>query len=121
MRFEEYKRLYNMLRTPKDIEELAKQGLHQELLLVIYNQKVVRESTRRFYEVKNRSRKLLHQWKSGKSFIKIASDWNFPPVLIAHMILKEDQMPRKKFWKYLSNPGEIKYKRLKEELGRVAN
>jgi hypothetical protein len=103
MKFKEYKELYDKLRNPKDIDRLAKKGLDRELLLVIYNQKVVRRSTRRFYEVKNNARKLLRKWKRG-----------------AHLILKEDRMPRKKFWGYLSDPSTIRDKRLRRELEQVS-
>jgi hypothetical protein len=120
MKFKDYRELYDKLRTPKDIDRLARKGLRRELLLVIYNQKVVRSSTRRFYEVKNISRKLLRKWKRGKSFMEIAREINFPPVLIAHLILKENGVPRRKFWNYLSNPGEVKDKRLRDELRHVS-
>jgi hypothetical protein len=120
MKYKEYKELYDRLRNPKDIDRLAKKGLDRELLLVIYNQKVVRNSTRRFYEVKNISRKLLRKWKRGKSFMELAREINFPPVLTAHIILKEDKMPRKKFWNYLSKPDVIRDKRLKRELEQVS-
>lgn len=119
MKFKEYKELYDKLRNPKDIDRLAKTGLDRELLLVIYNQKVVRNSTRRFYEVKNISRKLLRKWRRGKSFVDIARELNFPPVLTAHLILKEDKMPRKKFWGYLSDTSAIRDRRLRRELEQV--
>ncbi len=55
MKLEEFKWLFNNLRNPGDIKRLARRGYDKELLLVIYNQKIVRTSTRMFYEVKNRS------------------------------------------------------------------
>ncbi|MCK5548086.1 MAG: TPD domain-containing protein [Thermoplasmata archaeon] len=120
MKLEEFKWLFNNLRNPGDIKRLARRGYDRELLLVIYNQKIVRTSTRMFYEVKNRSKSLLRRWKRGKSFIDIAREERFPPVLVANLILKENNVPRKKYWKYLCNPQEIKDRRLREELGRVA-
>jgi len=120
MKFETYRKLYEKLRTPKDINTLAKRGYGRELLLILYNQKVVKESTRRFYKVKDKSKKLLRDWKRGKSFIELARNLNFPSVLIAHLILKENQIPRRKFWRYLSNPDELKDGRLKKELRLVA-
>jgi hypothetical protein len=120
MKYKEYKQLYDKLRNPKDIDRLAKTGLDRELLLVIYNQKVVRNSTRRFYEVKNISRKLLRKWRRGRSFMDIAREINFPPVLTAHLILKEDKMPRKKFWSFLSDTSAIRDKRLRRELEQVS-
>ena len=90
MKLEEFKWLFNNLRNPGDIKRLARRGYDRELLLVIYNQKIVRTSTRMFYEVKNRSKSLLRRWKRGKSFIDIAREERFPPVLVANLILKEN-------------------------------
>jgi hypothetical protein len=120
MKFDEFKRLFDKLRRPKDINRLSNQGFDRELLLVIYNQKIVRSSTRRFYEVKKNSKKLLRKWKRGRSFIEIAREIHFPSVLTAHLILQEEKMTRKKFWSYLNNPKEVRDKRLREELKRVA-
>jgi hypothetical protein len=120
MKFSEYKKVYDRLRIPRDIKDLAKNGYNSELLLVIYNQKVVRESTRRFYQIKDKSKKLLRDWKRGASFVEIARKVRFPSVLVAHLILKENQLTKKKFWKYLSNPKEVRDKRLRNELTRVA-
>jgi len=120
MKYEEYKELFNRLKRPRDIDRLSKRGYNKELLLVIYNQKIVRASTRRFYEIKNNSKRLLREWKRGKSFIELARRMRFPSVLVAHMILKENDIPRRKFWSYLSDPQKIPDRRLRHELKRVA-
>ena len=117
MKYKEYKSLSSQLRRISDVSRLAREkNLDNELLHVIYSQKVSRDVTKRFYKVKRKTRKMLYQWKKGKNFIKIADEYDFPPTLIAMFVLQENQIPRKRVWSMLSNPEEIKDVRLRKEI-----
>ena len=59
MKLSEYQDLYRRLSTSEDIDFLAENfGFDKELLLVVYTQRVVRETTKKFYRVKAQARRL---------------------------------------------------------------
>ena len=117
MKYKDYRQLTNELKQLADIPRIARErGLGIELLHVIYTQKVVRDTTKRYYKVKSKSSKMLHQWNKGKNFVQIAWENRFPASLIAMMILQENKIPRKQSWKLLLNPEEIKDPRLRREI-----
>jgi len=109
--------LHAKLQTREDIDRLHEStGMERELLLIIYQQKVSRDATRRYYKVKARVPKLYREWKSGTSLLRIAHDHGFPPVLMAYMVLLEAKVPRKQFWKYVRDPTTIRDARLRREI-----
>jgi hypothetical protein len=111
------KDLHEKLETKEDIDRLAAStGYERELLLIIYQQKVSRDATRRYYKVKARVPKILQEWKHGKTLLSIAHEHRFPPVLMAYLVLLEGQVPRKQFWKYVRDPTNVKDVRLRREL-----
>jgi len=117
MKYSEYKRIYDRLNHPKDIKILSqKLGLNEEFLNVIYTQKTVRDITRKFYRVKNRSHLMLRDWRRGERIIKISKKWNFSPILTGLFIFLEQGFSKKQFWKYVRNPDQIEDKRLKHEI-----
>ncbi|MDH4122501.1 MAG: C15orf41 family protein [Thermoplasmata archaeon] len=122
MKHEDYKDIYFRLRKPKDIDSLAKStGLDRELLLVMYTQRTVRDATRRFHLVKGQTQRLYKKWKGGRSIVSLASELNFPSVLLAMLILQEDGMSRKIFWKYIRKPDECRDPHLKKEIIKINN
>ena len=73
MKLQEYQDLYQRLSTPEDIDFLAENfGYDKELLLVIYTQRIVRDTTKRFYRVKAQARRLAFEWQHGASLLQIA-------------------------------------------------
>ena len=117
MKSREYKELYEHLATPEDIDFLAENfGYDKELLLVIYTQRVVRDTTKRFYRVKDQAKKMAWAWQHGKSFVDIAREFDFPPILTALMILEQRKVNRKQFWKMLSDLDRVQDRRLRKEL-----
>lgn len=117
MKLKDYRQLTNELKKISDVPRLAKKyNLHNELLHVIYSQKISRDTTRRFYKVKRHTGKMLYQWKKGRSFIQIADDHDFPPTMIVMFVLQENKIPRKQVWNLLQNPDEIKDKRMRKEI-----
>ncbi|MDO9536950.1 MAG: TPD domain-containing protein [Thermoplasmata archaeon] len=116
MNTQEYNHLVNRLDFPSDIGKLARdKNLNRELLLILYTQRVTRDSTRRYYQVKNRAHKLLSQWKAGSTLAQIARNEIFPPVLLSLILMQQHGMPRKEFWKYIRDPKSAPDKRIKKE------
>lgn len=120
MKYDEFNYLYSRLKYPEDIERLAKsEGYQEELLLVLYTQRAVRNATRSFYKVKHKAENLLKRWEGGRSFVKLARDLDFPPVLMAMILMREAKVPRKTFWVYVREPKNIKDNRLRREILEV--
>ena len=117
MDHETYKDLYRSLETRRDLERLIRTSSYdEELLTVIYTHHVVRDATKRFYIVKRHSRRLRHQWKQGTSFVDLARRRNFPPILLALLVMGEEGISRKRFWKMVKDLDTVDDKRLRREL-----
>ncbi len=113
----EYSALSRELRTYDDVIRLHKErGIDQDLLLIIYTHRVTRDATRRYYSVLNHTREMVSDWNHGKSYTEIARKWDFPPVLIAQMIEKQKNTPRKVFWDGFRRPSEISDLRIRREV-----
>ena len=120
MKSSEYQELYRKLATPEDIDFLSENfGYDKELLLVIHTQRVTRDTTRKFYRVKNQANRLAYQWDHGESFLSIARRFEFPPVLMALMILEQMGTNRKTFWKYFTDAKMIPSARLRQEIDQI--
>jgi len=120
MNSHEYNQLAKQLNFPSDIGKLARDGsINRELLLIIYTQRVTRDSTRRYYQVKNRAPQLLSQWKKGTTLVELARKEIFPPVLLSLILMQQNGMPRKEFWTYIKDPKSAPDKRLKKEMTDV--
>ena len=88
MKLSEYQDLYRRLSTAEDIDFLAENfGHDKELLLVIYTQRIVRETTKKFYRVKAQARRLAFMWQNGESLLGISRKFEFPAILTALMVL----------------------------------
>src|SRR5207244_10163522 len=92
-----------------DIDFLAENfGLDKELLLVIYTQRIVRETTKKFYRVKAQARRLAFMWQNGESLLGIARKFEFPPILTALMVLEQRKISRKQLWKMINELDRVK-------------
>src|SRR5437667_10491744 len=104
MKLVEYQDLYGKLGTAQDIDFLAENyGYDKELLLVIYTQRVVRETTKKFYRVKAQARRLAFMWQNGESLLEIARKFEFPPSLTALMVLEQGTLSRRHFVKLIND------------------
>ncbi len=122
MKLQEYQDLYERLATPEDIDFLAENfGYDKELLLVIYTQRVVRDTTKRFYRIKAQARRLAFEWQHGASLLNIARQFDFPPILASLMILEQRKVPRKQFWKMIRDLDGVQDRRLRRELHEVVD
>jgi len=120
MKSGEYQDLYRKLGTPQDIDFLAENlGYDKELLLVIYTQRVVRDTTKKFYRVKAQARRLAFMWQNGTSLLEIARRFDFPAILASLMVLEQRKISRKNFWKMINDLDGVKDRRLRRELEEV--
>ncbi len=112
-----YQRLYESLRTFDDVHRISQsEHFDEELLLVIHTHRVTRDATRRFYVLKRQIPRLVSQWRRGRALLDIATEWNFPPVLLGQMMLLELRVPRKKVWQTFVNPASAPDERLHHEV-----
>ncbi|MBI5001446.1 MAG: TPD domain-containing protein [Euryarchaeota archaeon] len=117
----EYRSLYESLKRYSDVQRLAREtGLDEELLMVIYTQRVTRDATKRYYVVKKHVDQMSWRWRNGTPLIKLADQNGFPPVLIALMVLTSCGYTRKQIWAWIRNPDGLENKRLRREITEVA-
>ncbi|NLU45333.1 MAG: TPD domain-containing protein [Euryarchaeota archaeon] len=105
MDYKEYKRLYDGLVDPEDLDRFEEEGYDRRLLDTLYTQKVSRSVKKRFHVVKNNARNMLREWHRGKSFSELSKKYRFPPILVMMMIFQEDGLSKKQFWSIIRNPG----------------
>ena len=103
MRYDEYKDLYNSLRTAEDVERLSSE-YDPRMLDSLFTQKTTREVKKRFYVVKQNSGKMLKEWRKGTSIMGLSKKYKFPPILTAMFIFLEDGASKKEFWSYIRDP-----------------
>ncbi len=114
---ETYRQYYDRLAAVEDVPRLAAQdGIDPELLLIIHTQRVSRDATRRFYVVKRQMPRLVGQWRHGRRILEIAREFEFPPVLMGQLMLRELQLPRKAVWGCFLDPASAPTPRLQSEV-----
>ena len=115
-----YDNIYRQLDRPEDIPRLSKKyTLEEDMLLVIYTQRAVRDVIRRFHKIKARSTQHYRHWKRGTTLLEIARSDYFSPVLAAKLVLEHHGIGRKTFNSYLRDPSLIDNPRLRREIEDV--
>ena len=115
-----YNRLYRRLNKKGDVFKLAEiLGIPKEILFAILSQKIVRKTKRDYHGLKRQSPRLLNQWKSGKSLLKISEERKFSPVLISSFILKEKGITKRELRGYMHDPHSIRDPRIRKEILEV--
>jgi len=113
----EYQWIYNSLNSRQDVKRVAsEEGIPEDLLLVVLSQKIVRNTKRDYYTVKNRAPSLLGKYMHGKKFTEIAQNEGFSPVLTASLMLRHTGVSKKQFNNYLRNPELVPDRRLRQEI-----
>lgn len=121
MDIEEYLFIMERLNTPVDIKLLHERlGLPEDMLYNMLARKIVRKVLKTFHIIKAKQKTLLRNWKAGNSFIEIAKDIDFPPVLTAGFILEELGYGKKRFQDALRKPEALSDPRLRRELDEVS-
>jgi len=112
-----YVRLYRRLNKKGDVFKLARIfDIPEGVLFAILSQKIVRKTKRDYHGLKKQSRRLLEQWKSGKSLLKLSEERKFSPVLIASFVLQENGVSKKNLREYLHNPADVHDPRIRREI-----
>ncbi len=121
MEYDEYKAIYNRLNRPEDVRKMMDEGYDSRLVKTLYVQKTSRDVKKRFHVVKNHTRQMLKDWKSGHSLMEISEKWKFPPILTSMFIFQEDGASKKEFWSYIRNPDSLNRRTAEEIKEVVAN
>ncbi|HNU36385.1 MAG TPA: C15orf41 family protein [Methanomassiliicoccales archaeon] len=121
MKNEDFKYLYDRLKEPSDIDSLSKElNLDRELLTVIYTQRTVRETTKKFYKVQRNGQRMVRSWQNGETILDISRRLEFPPILTGLMIFQESGRSKKQFWAIVRNPETIQDHDLREQIEEIA-
>jgi len=120
MKNEDFKYLYDRLKEPSDIDVISKElCLDKELLTVIYTQRTVRDTTKKFYKVQRNGPRMVKSWQSGETLLDISRRYEFPPILTALMIFQESGRSKKQFWSIVRNPETIQDKDLRLQIEEI--
>lgn len=113
----QYRTLESQLASLKDVFRLHKAiEIDPHLLVKIYNQRVVSETKQRHHKLVRLAALITKKWKAGKSFLYISNNFDFPPVLVVKIILKELGWTKSRIKKALDIPEEISDERVREEV-----
>lgn len=112
MDIETFNRIHDRLEGVDDVKTVARE-FSQPIGTIhsILNQKIVTNVKRNFSKIKSRSPGNLRLWKKGRSIVEIAGKNNIPATLMASMLLKEMEIPKKAFIKNLDDQPEGRLKR----------
>jgi len=116
MEYEEYRKIYNSLNKPEDIDRLIEMGYDHRLLDTLYTQKIGRDVKKRFHFVKDKAPLMLKEWKKGRTIMEIADKYRFSPILTAMFIFQEDGASRKQFWDFIKTPELLESQQTADEI-----
>jgi len=114
----EYEFLVQRLGSEKDIDSLHKKaGYSKDMLYNILAKKIVRNTLKKFYPIQHKLEFYYRRWLRGESFVKIANELEFSPILFASFILiKKKGIGRKQFNEALRDTKLIRDPRVKKEI-----
>jgi len=114
----EYEFLVQRLGSEKDIDSLHKKaGYSKDMLYNILAKKIVRNTLKKFYPIQHKLEFYYRRWLKGESFVKIANELEFSPILFASFILiKKKGIGRKQFNEALRDTKLIRDPRVKKEI-----
>lgn len=114
MNEQKYKKIYDKLKCVEDINRISKAySVNTGAISNILHQKTVRNVMKYHSRMVNKAPTLVRSWKRGDTILELARKYNFPPVLLASIILKEMGYKSKTVVK---NPHVLEDKRLRYEL-----
>ena len=119
MEYDEYKKIYDSLNKPEDIDILHDKGYDQRLLETLYTQKISRDVKKRFHMMKDKSPALLREWKKGRTLMEISGRYKFPPILVSMLIFQEDGASKKQFWEFIRAPDMLESQQTANEIRDV--
>ncbi|HHQ44556.1 MAG TPA: hypothetical protein ENN13_00275 [Candidatus Altiarchaeales archaeon] len=117
----EFNHLYNKLDSFEAVRALEAEGYDHELLFVIYTNRIIRDTKKRHYSVKRKSKELLSRWRRGESFLELAREHKFSPVITASILLQQMGWSKKRVRRSLQEPRMIEDSRIREDLRQASD
>lgn len=109
-----YKEIYGLLEDITDVGPVAKDfDIHPGIAYMILSQKTVSKVKSDFGYLKRNGKAQLEQWNRGKTIVEMARAKKIPPTLMASIILKELNIPKKLA---LNSPAKLQNRRLGLEI-----
>ena len=95
---QKYKNVYSSLYDFKDVFRLSEEFEEPAgMLATILNQKVVKMTKFKHRKIYSREQELFLIWKQGLSILELAEFNDFPPTLMASLIMKNCALPQEKY------------------------
>lgn len=112
-----YQKLYEELDSQDDISRISKKySLNSAAVSNILHQKIVRNVRKYHSRVVMKAPVFVRSWQKGSTIMELAKKNNFPPVLLASIMLKEMGLKSKSV---IKNPEILKDKRMKREINHA--
>ncbi len=109
-----YKKIYEKLKCFEDIKRISKAySVNTGAISNILHLKTVRNVRKYHSRIVNKAPTLVRSWKRGDTILELAGMNNFPPALLASIMLKEMGYKSKTV---IKNPEVLEDKRLRYEL-----
>lgn len=109
-----YEEIYQSLRDITDVGPVAKKfEIHPGIAYTILSQKTVTMVKSNFSNLKRSGPEQLEQWNSGKTIVEMAGINRIPATLMASLILKELNIPKKIAF---NSPERLQSSRLSKEI-----
>lgn len=109
-----YEEIYQSLRDISDIRPVARKfEIHPGIAYTILSQKTVTMVKSNFSSLKRSGPEQLEQWNSGKTIVEMAGINRIPATLMASLILKELDIPKKIAFNF---PERLQSSRLSKEI-----
>lgn len=109
-----YEEIYHSLWDIADVGPVAKRfEIHPGIAYTILSQKTVTRVKSNFSNLKKSGPEQLKQWNNGKTIVEMAVTYRMPATLIASLILKELNIPKKIAF---NSPERLQSRRLSKEI-----
>lgn len=109
-----YEEIYELLEDIMDIGPVARTfDIHPGIAYTILSQKTVSEVKSNFGKLKRNGPAQLEQWNRGKTILDLAKTKKIPATLMASLILKELDIPKKMAF---NSPARLQNRRLSQEI-----
>jgi hypothetical protein len=109
-----YEEIYHSLWDIADVGPVAKRfEIHPGIAYTILSQKTVTRVKSNFSNLKKSGSEQLKQWNNGKTIVEMAVTYRMPATLIASLILKELNIPKKIAF---NSPERLQSRRLSKEI-----
>ena len=115
-----YQEIYSSLHDFKDVFRLSEEySKPVGVIATILNQKVVKKTRFKHRRIYSRENELFLKWKQGRTILDLAEYTGFPPTLMASLIMKNCEIPKKSINWFFKHVDSIESRRLRREVKRA--